>query len=228
MRPLLIKEVVDARGHVLTRNKPRVRRRVISVATARRLKQILAGVLAPEGTGSQAALALFRAAGKTGTAQQSNNGRPGYAANRRTASFVGFVPVEEPRIVVVVVINEPTKGRYGGVVAAPAFRRIASQTLHCLNVPPNATERAVDLATDRHDVPERPLALEPVTYETTDDQPTRMPDLIGLSLKAALVRLPPLPCSVDIRGSGRVVAQTPKPGRDLTGLKSCRLVLAAD
>ena len=76
----------------------------------------------------------YSSGGKTGTAQKVDKG--GYAQGRYVASFVGFAPLEEPEIVVLVTIDEPQKSHYGGVVAAPAFKKIAEGTLHYLNIPP--------------------------------------------------------------------------------------------
>ena len=141
MQPLLIKEVLNAHGLVVRSNKSRVVRRVISTSTAQLLKVLLADVLKPGGTGARAALSQYQAAGKTGTAQNSNHQGGGYADDRYTASFVGFAPVADPRILVVVIINEPKKGFYGGIVAAPAFRRITQRSLHALQVPPEKVEK---------------------------------------------------------------------------------------
>jgi cell division protein FtsI (penicillin-binding protein 3) len=227
MRPFLVKEVVDARGQVIERREPQVVRRVISEATAKRLKRMLADVVTPEGTGAQAALDLYSVAGKTGTAQRSNHQVRGYSDDHFTSSFIGFVPVVDPRIVVVVVINDPKKGQYGGVVAAPAFRRIAQQTLYCLNVPPDKMEKSATLEACRPTARQGP-AVQPAAYEPVEGAGDSglMPNLTGLSLRAALDQLRDLPCSLEVRGSGRVVRQSPEPGRKLGGIKSCRLVLA--
>ena len=228
VRPFLVKEVVDPRGRVIERHEPKVVRRVISEATAKTLKQILADVVTPDGTGSQAALDHYSAAGKTGTAQKSGQHGRGYTSDRFTSSFIGFVPAVDPRIVVVVVINEPRKGQYGGIVAAPAFRRIAEQSLYCLNVAPDKIEKRATLAASRPKGDPAP-AMQPAAF-TAKEEGDRglMPDLTGLSLRAALDQLRDLTCALEIRGSGRVVGQSPEPGRDLTGIKSCRLVLAPD
>jgi cell division protein FtsI (penicillin-binding protein 3) len=229
MRPLLVTEVLNARGELIRRREPEVIRRVISAATAERLKLLLADVVTREGTGARAALAQYRAAGKTGTAQKSTRESAGYAAECYNASFVGFVPVENPQIAVVVVINEPQKAFYGGVVAAPTFRRIARQTLHCLRIMP---EQVSELA--RHNAT-RPgdqgslMGLQPASYERPEtDGRELMPDLTGLSLRVALNRLGTFRGSLDIRGSGRVVWQSPEPGSNLATVRSCRLILAAD
>jgi len=232
MQPLLIKEVLDGQGRVVKQNHSRVVRRVISAATAERLKDLLADVLKPGGTGARAALAQYQAAGKTGTAQKSNHKSGGYEDDRYTASFVGFAPVTDPKILVVVVINEPQKGHYGGVVAAPAFRRIAQQTLHALQVPPEKKQKkGKNVATldSVGSTSQSPMTLQPVAYnQRQNNQPTLMPDLTGLSLRAALDRLQHFTGSLDIYGSGRVVGQNPEPGRNLSTISSCSLILAAD
>ena len=233
MQPLLIKEVLDAHGRVVRRNKSRVVRRVISAATAQRLKLLLADVLKPGGTGARAALSQYQAAGKTGTAQNSNHQGGGYAEDLYTASFVGFAPVADPRILVVVIINEPQKGFYGGIVAAPAFRRITQRTLHALQVPPEKVEKKLKnaAASDNMEPKEfQPFViLKPVAYGQYEcNDSTVMPDLTGLSLRTALDQLRNFSGSLDIHGSGRVVGQNPEPGRNLSTIHSCSLILAAD
>ena len=232
MRPLLIKEVLDGQGRVVRRNRSRVMRRVISVDTAQRLKKILTAVLRPDGTGARAALAQYQAAGKTGTAQKSNQQTGGYAEDRYTASFVGFAPATDPKILVVVVINEPKKGFHGGVVAAPAFRRIAQQALHALQVPPEkAKGKQRKIASLDNGAATQPslVALQPAAYgQRPKQEEIVMPDLTGLSLRAALDRLKSFAGSLDIHGSGRVVGQNPEPGRNLSTVDSCSLILAAD
>jgi len=232
MRPLLIKEVLDGQGRVVSINKSVAVRRVISADTARKMKGLLAAVLRPDGTGSRAALAQYQAAGKTGTSQNSNRHSGGYAEDRYTASFVGFAPVTDPKILVVVVVNEPQKGFHGGVVAAPTFRRIAQQALHALQVPPERTkEKAEKVAALDNGVTSQSslVALQPVAYGRTKyKQAMVMPDLTGLSLRAALNRLKNFAGSLDIHGCGRVVGQNPEPGRNLSTVDSCSLILAAE
>jgi cell division protein FtsI (penicillin-binding protein 3) len=227
MQPLLVKEVLDGQGRVISRNKPREVRRVISAATAQQLKELLADVLTPGGTGVKASLAHYRAAGKTGTAQKSNRQSGGYTSDLFTASFVGFAPVADPKVVVVVVINEPQKGHYGGVVAAPTFRRITQESLQCLHVPP---EEVKNIATLDKLSPGKPLTtLQPVAHiQAESSRQNLMPDLTGLSMRVALNRLRNFTGALDIHGSGRVVGQSPEPGGDLSSTPTCSIILAAD
>ena len=98
------------------------------------MRQYLKAVV-DEGTGRLADVKGYEVAGKTGTAQKVIPGRRGYAPGKYVASFVGFAPADNPRIVVLVVVDEPHNGYFGGVVAAPAFARITERVLAYLGVP---------------------------------------------------------------------------------------------
>src|SRR5690606_17012461 len=113
----------------------------------------------PDGTGRRAAVDNYRVAGKTGTAWKYADG--GYSKNRYTAWFAGMAPASAPRLVVVVMIDEPTGGAYyGGEVAAPVFSNIVTAALRLLAVPPDA-------------LPEPPLTVPPVGL--IDSRLTRVP-----------------------------------------------------
>lgn len=117
------------------------RRRVVTPAVDEALKTMLTGVVDENGgTGTAAAIPGYTVAGKTGTAEVP--GPNGYTTGKYVASFVGMVPVESPRLVVLVVVNEPTRNIFGGVVAAPAFAEIAKFDLQYLGVPPDAPTTA--------------------------------------------------------------------------------------
>ncbi|MEJ2476432.1 MAG: penicillin-binding protein 2 [Desulfobacterales bacterium] len=136
MKPYLVAAVTDQNNQTVQSFPPHVVRRVVSESTARKIRAILKTVVAEGGTGTQAALQGFSVGGKTGTAKKI--GPDGtYSDDDYIASFVGFTPVDNPAITVLIIINEPRKQYYGGVVAAPAFRRIAQETLNYLNVHPD-------------------------------------------------------------------------------------------
>ncbi len=110
-------------------------KRVISARTAATMKQILTSVTQKGGTAEGAEIDGNDVAGKTGTAKLFDTKLHRYSENKYVGSFVGFVPVSDPKIALIVVVFEP-KGRiYGGLVAAPTFKSIADQTLSYLNVP---------------------------------------------------------------------------------------------
>ena len=112
------------------------RKRVVSRTTAERMMAMFRDVVL-EGTGTQAAIPGYTVAGKTGTAQKAEHG---VYVKKYVASFVGLVPAKEPRLAILVMVDEPHGDIYGGVVAAPAFRDIARFDLQYLEVPPDAPE----------------------------------------------------------------------------------------
>jgi cell division protein FtsI (penicillin-binding protein 3) len=112
-------------------------RRVVSPAVDAALKRMLTGVVDEHGaTGTAAAIPGYTVAGKTGTAQVP--GPHGYTTGKYVASFVGMVPVKKPRLVVLVVVDDPHGNIFGGVIAAPAFAEIAKFDLQYLGIPPDA------------------------------------------------------------------------------------------
>jgi cell division protein FtsI (penicillin-binding protein 3) len=117
---------------------PEVLSRPIRADTARQMRLLLERVTQPGGTAPKAAVEGYRTAGKTGTAQKVNLEAGGYYASKFVASFVGFLPVDNPAISIIVVADEPTtSGHYGGTVCAPYFREIAEQTVRYLRIPPD-------------------------------------------------------------------------------------------
>ncbi|MDY0340726.1 MAG: penicillin-binding protein 2 [Coriobacteriia bacterium] len=110
--------------------------RAISEETALAMRAVLTDVV-NEGTGSGAAIPGYEVAGKTGTAQKARtDGQAGYAKDKYVASFSGFLPADDPRVVIVVNIDEPSNSIYGGTVAAPTFARIAAYCVDHLKIPP--------------------------------------------------------------------------------------------
>jgi cell division protein FtsI (penicillin-binding protein 3) len=135
VQPTLVRGIVDERGdyHASERAAPK---RILSARTTRTLTGILEGVVREGGTGTAAALDDWTVAGKTGTAQVPGPAG-GYLPGAYVGSFIGFAPAEDPRVVVAVVLDRPTTGIYGGTVAAPVFREVASYALRHLEVPPS-------------------------------------------------------------------------------------------
>ncbi|NOR12989.1 MAG: hypothetical protein GQ545_07020 [Candidatus Aminicenantes bacterium] len=130
--PRIVKKILMPSGE--RQEVPVQFRRVISEETAQTLSQILQNVVL-RGTGTEAQIDGYSVAGKTGTAQKFDPSIGRYSNRIHTASFVGFVPVENPVLAIVVVIDEPKGKFYGGDVAAPVFKEIASQILRYLQVP---------------------------------------------------------------------------------------------
>ena len=127
-------------------DRPAAGRRVLDVDVVRQVRAMMEGVVSPEGTARRAAVPAYRVAGKTGTVRKSGVG--GYREDRYVAWFAGMAPASRPRLVAVVVIDEPQGDYYGGQVAAPVFARVMAGALRLLDVPPDGLDegRAVRLA----------------------------------------------------------------------------------
>ena len=140
MKPMLIEQIKTPSGRLIESHNPQVLHRVIKPETAKNIRRVLAKVVT-DGTGKNARMIEFTAAGKTGTTEKVDPETHRYSDNLRIASFVGFAPVEDPHLVIYVVIDEPSvKPYYGGTWAAPVFREIAEQSLRYLNVAPDKRE----------------------------------------------------------------------------------------
>lgn len=139
MRPCFVKKVIDAKGLIVQKNEPFIRRRVISDKTALSVKKMLESVVSEGGTGVKAAVSGFTVAGKTGTSQKTENKQPGsgYSSKKLIASFAGFAPADKPKITILVSIDEPQKTTHGGEIAAPVFSKICQSILNYLHVVPD-------------------------------------------------------------------------------------------
>jgi len=134
-QPRIVARVVQADGTVETLPAA-PERRVMTPAAARTMLSIMRGVTEQGGTAKQAAIEGYTVGGKTGTAQKVANGH--YDPTKWVSSFVGVVPAEDPRLVIMVIVDEPQGGHLGGAVAAPIFKQIAEPALRYLHVPPTA------------------------------------------------------------------------------------------
>lgn len=134
MRPLILSRVVDSSGRTIFQAEPEVVSRPIREDTARIMKEMLARVTEDGGTGKKAAFEGYRVAGKTGTAQKPVHG--GYSDSANIASFVGFFPVNNPEVAMIVVVDEPQPLHTGGQVSAPIFGQIGEQLARYLGTRP--------------------------------------------------------------------------------------------
>jgi len=215
MRPYVVRRVVSPGGEVLLENQPHVVRRVISEKTARLLASMLKEVTNEGGTGVMANVEGFEVAGKTGTAQKADLAHGGYAARKRVASFVGFVPADAPRLVVLVLVDEPEVSVYGGIVAAPVFRNIARGALRQLAVAPQKP----DLTPSAVGQVEAPFRRAPnkIDEAALDGSFSAVPDFVGLSLREAVEKARTMKMKVKMQGNGYVVKQSPAPGGRWSG-----------
>ncbi len=195
MKPHLLKQVVDNEGNVVETYGPEEVRQVISAATAKELCWILEGEVT-NGTGRNAYIEGYRVGGKTGTAQKVGPGGR-YLDNEYVASFIGLAPSDDPRLVVMVVVDAPQGyPYYGGWVAAPAAREIISDSLRYLEVPLRTVEGNI-----------APQQAEQVI----------IPNVINLPLAEAQSLMGNRGLTVKVVGEGGLVwQQTPRAGSKLT------------
>ncbi len=139
MLPQIVRDVTDDEGKTLVNFDPVVVRRVIEPEVTGLVMQALGDVVSPRGTARNAAIPGYTAGGKTGTAQKPNPAG-GYYKNRYVSSFIGCMPLEDPKFVCLVLFDDakvPSNQNYGGILAAPVFSRIAEKTARYWNLPPN-------------------------------------------------------------------------------------------
>ncbi len=135
MRPMLVSRLQDGAGNVVAQYQPQRIRRVIGDAAAAEMVKALKTVVGPSGTAEKAAMTNYTVAGKTGTAQKPGKG--GYQDGKFLSSFIGFFPADKPQICISIVLDEPSKGHFGGTVAAPAFHEVATAVASYLQIVPD-------------------------------------------------------------------------------------------
>ncbi|MBM4276950.1 MAG: PASTA domain-containing protein [Deltaproteobacteria bacterium] len=213
MKPQVVEKITDERGKVIQSFQPEAVRRVISAETSKKVIGLLKATTEKGGTGEQAVPQGYEIAGKTGTAQKVDSILGGYSEDRFTSGFMGFAPEDEPKIVVLVVIDEPQGSTYGGIVAAPIFRAIVEKVLPYLNIFPKGTM----VVKNESEIPAKREAARtlPVIEEIKVGRGTErvvMPDLAGLSMRSALSRMEGRGLIIKVSGNGRLVEQVPRAG----------------
>ncbi len=136
MQPTLIHRVTNAAGEETYKSRPHVLTRVVNAKTSAQMRRIMMTVTEEGGTGLNARVPGYAVGGKTGTAQKAIPG--GYSKSAHMASFVGFLPAENPEIAMIVVVDEPQPVHFGGMVAAPVFREVVEQVVRYLHILPSA------------------------------------------------------------------------------------------
>ena len=229
MRPYVVKKIVDDTGRVVRETHPEMIRRVVSFETARKVARILEGVASEEGTAPKAAIPGFSVAGKTGTSQKIDPATKRYSWKKHVATFVGFAPVDHPRLLILVVIDEPQGVFYGGEVAAPVFRQVGAWSLDHLRVSPQllmADGRRPPLVVSGDKARAGRVAAVAQALRAEGIPAGSLPDFRGLCMREVLMKAHGLGLEVVPRGSGFAVSQEPRPGVPLK--KVGRLTVSFD
>jgi membrane peptidoglycan carboxypeptidase len=216
IRPTLVKRVLDPRGRVRYEHEPEPVRRVVRRDVADELREMLRGVVGEGGTGASAALQTHELAGKTGTARRV--GPTGYSNQQHTAVFVALFPVEDPQIVSVVRLDAP-RGSYAAVSAAPLTRRMLEEALAARSGGIDRERLArptVRVGRARTAGPEQALPRAvvpwPVVPVRPNEEPRRVPEVQGLTLRDAVARLHRAGLRVRAEGRGQVTGTDPAAG----------------
>jgi cell division protein FtsI (penicillin-binding protein 3) len=225
--PTIVRQVIDGTGEVTWQHESS-QERIIRTATAKNVLDMLTAVVhTRKGTGKKAVIKGYRVAGKTSTAQKAARDGLSYSEDRYYASFVGAVPADAPRVVILVSVDEPEGGHYGNEVAAPTFSRVGSRIMAYLGVPRDdgtvPPPETIKLAADDPDLLEGfipDLDLEPdlpgrrkVTFTTG------LPDFTGLTIAQAFDAAARAEVELRATGSGIAVGQDLPPGPTESGAR---------
>ncbi len=242
VRPSVVDRIINENGDLVFERTPE-RTRLTSPRTAETVTNAFEGVVL-RGTGRRAALEGYRAAGKTGTAQKIINGR--YSDSKYVASFIGFAPLPQPKITVLVQIDEPKGSHYGGDVSAPFFQKIAQETLIHLRIPPDQSlppKNAAIQVADADSKDYRPNATPVLPLQSTSENPipeespevisvslggnlTLLPDFRGMAKRTVLDRCMDLGIRLQASGSGIAVYQSPPAGSKIQPGSVCAVSFA--
>jgi cell division protein FtsI (penicillin-binding protein 3) len=225
VRPYVVKAAYDPEGRAIFTHTPQVMRRAIAPDVAHQMNLLLRNVVMSDGgTAAKARVDGFIVAGKTGTAQMVNPENGTYYQNRHVSSFVGFLPADDPRLLILVVLYDVGHEHFGGLIAAPVFSEIAQGAVRDLNI--TAPNPAYDTAS-MIPIPgfgKDPSSAENAIASDVDDYLPVLtgsklvratPNFSGLSLRRAMELARVSRVNVDVRGGGYVVAQDPGAGAPL-------------
>lgn len=242
-RPRLILGTRNVNGQMVEKYPPQAVRRAISVETAKQVRGLMKAVV-EAGTAAGIKSAQFSLGGKTGTAEKINPETGMYMPGHFNSSFLGMVPVEDPSLVALVVIDEPELEKHGGRSAAPIFKEIIERTASLGGTYTSLIRK--DFADTLLVVPPAPVALASVRMpslsaeesngdsiqsvdsglrETSGPIVWRMPNLTNLSLRDAMQKLGGMPLRVQYNGRGKVVSQDPPYNAVISPGQKCIITL---
>lgn len=246
MKPRLIKRVYHPSGEI-EETKPTIIRQALSTETARRLSELLVGVV-EKGTGKTAAIPDYNVAGKTGTGQKINHKTKRYYRDRFISSFVGFAPAEAPCYLMLVLIDDPQEQYYASQVAAPIFRNAMARILECrpqtpIPSPFPKTASSPDYRPEFANSPSKGAAgtLQSCSFTPTSNRIlpadenkgavtgyVEVPHIEGLPFRHAIRELTNHNLAFHLSGHRKVICQNPPPGSIVPIGTICNLIGLSD
>jgi len=225
-QPQLVKKEISPSGVILYESSPKEVRQIISAATSDKIRELLKGVV-KNGSGKNAFSNLVETGGKTGTSQKLVNGN--YSSKEYNSSFAGFFPADNPKAVCVILVNSPSVGRYGGLVAAPIFKNIAEKVVVSDPVefqPPANIKEVKDEIKIIYaaDSKKENNNQEVKSFKSSEENSRVMPDLRNYTVRDAIQVLSKLGIKYKIKGTGNIVQQSIMPGEKLRKNISCELI----
>lgn len=206
-------------------------RRVLNPQEAATMRLMLTAATGEMATGAKARIPGYFVAGKTGTAQKVDAVKGGYAPGMYISSFAGFVPANNPRYVILVVVDSPKKAYYGSEVAAPVFAKMAQYLVRRAGLPPSLISES-NVIRNNDDKKRTNLQTQAVNEirkmaqtENAAEDASQFPNLLGLSLREALNKVRAQATQIEVRGSGVVVRTVPAAGSTAGGKHRVTLVL---
>lgn len=230
VKPYILKSILSPDGTPIYTYLPPEGKRVVSEQVARKVKRMLRKVVT-SGTGQAANIEGYGSAGKTGTSQKIDPQTGKYSEEHFTSYFIGYTPYNDPRVSILIIVDEPEGTPYGGVVAAPAFKNIGERILPLLNEKGTIADTGEPL---RIALNEDTKTREGASIENGAGDPLasggtgikQMPDLLGLGYREVLELLSKTGIKATISGNGFVVEQTPLPGTVINKDQKCLVKLS--
>lgn len=222
LKPRIVQQIMDESGNIIHSEEPVVLRKIADESTIESVREMLRGVVL-KGTGKNADIPGWKVAGKTGTAQKWKNGK--YSNNDFISNFIGFFPADNPQLLALIMLDEPSKPfHWGNEGAAVAFRRIMGRIINMddsISPPLNdhvAFEPRRFMAASEKDNVElikEKLPLNLSTFSSNSNK-TKVPEVRGLSMRKTMTTLNEFGLKYKINGSGKVYWQSPEPGQVVT------------
>ncbi len=213
MKPHIIAKIVNEDGSIDRETKPEAAGNPVSKDVADTLRDMMEKEVS-EGGGQNARVPGYHMGGKTGTAQKIDTEHGGYLEGQYVASFCGFGPTEDPRVICLVVIDNPKGMYYGGVIAAPVFSEIMGKVMRYLGIPAGKEEtEAAEILAAVNENTKKEKEIKEAAADT--EGYAEIPDFIGWSMRDVGEFLARVGLGFKPKGSGRAVSQDPPPGESV-------------
>ena len=219
LKPRIVKQIMDESENIIFSEEPVVVRKIADDSTIESVRKMLRGVVV-KGTGKNADIPGWKVAGKTGTAQKWKNGK--YSNNDFISNFIGFFPADNPQLLALIMLDEPSKPfHWGNEGAAVAFQRIMGRIINMddtISPPLNdhvafEPKRVVAASEkDNLELIKEKLPLNLSTFSKNSNT-TKVPEVRGLSMRKTMTTLNEFGLKYKINGSGKVYWQSPEPGQ---------------